>query len=139
MQNKIFLDNYIKINDYVELYIPTVREVYKNEDDYYLLSYHLTAMPFTRRAELWLNKIDYITLNFYDLFTYALYEMKVLASNDTQMITKMFGTHKKSNPNIGNLFFRGFDIKILKSDIQRTNIILLQIVQINIFYLMKLT
>lgn len=61
-------------------------------------------MPFTRRAELWLNKIDYITLNFYDLFTYALYEMKVLASNDTQMITKMFGTHKKSNPNIGNLF-----------------------------------
>ena len=111
MQNKIFLDNYIKINDYVELYIPTVREVYKNEDDYYLLSYHLTAMPFTRRAELWLNKIDYITLNFYDLFTYALYEMKVLASNDTQMITKMFGTHKKSNPNIGNLFFRGFDIK----------------------------
>ena len=46
MQNKILLDNYIKINDYVELYIPTVREVYKNEDDYYLLSYHLTAMPF---------------------------------------------------------------------------------------------
>lgn len=107
MQNKIFLDNYIKINDYVELYIPTVREVYKNEDDYYLLSYHLTAMPFTRRAELWLNKIDYITLNFYDLFTYALYEMKVLASNDTQMITKVFGTHKKSNPNIGNLFLEG--------------------------------
>lgn len=111
MQNKIFLTNYIKINNYVDVYIPTVGEVYENEDDYYLLSYHLTAMPFTRKAELWLNKIDYTTLNFYDLFTYALYEMKVIASKDREITKKMFGVNKKNNPNICRLFFRGFDIE----------------------------
>lgn len=39
MQNKIFLDNYIKINDYVELYIPTVREVYKMK--MIIICYHI--------------------------------------------------------------------------------------------------
>ena len=79
MQNKIFLNDTITINQYVQVYIPTFKEVYENEDDYFLLAYHLTAMPFTRRAELWLNKIDYITLNFYDLFIQALYELKILS------------------------------------------------------------
>lgn len=114
MQNKIFLNDTITINQYVQVYIPTFKEVYENEDDYFLLAYHLTAMPFTRRAELWLNKIDYITLNFYDLFIQALYELKILSCGTDEEIIKLFGANKKRNANIFFMFFRGFNI----SDIQ---------------------
>lgn len=71
-------------------------------------------MPFTRRAELWLNKIDYITLNFYDLFIQALYELKILSCGTDEEIIKLFGANKKRNTNIFSMFFRGFNI----SDIQ---------------------
>lgn len=58
----------IVINDFVSIKVPTVGEVLEDEDAYYNLVQLLTAMPIDLMVLLDDAKIDFSTINDYDLF-----------------------------------------------------------------------
>ena len=113
MRSKILTDDYIKITDKVKVAIPLFKDVYEYEKEYFLIAHHLTDMPFTRMAELWLAKIDYTTVTFYDLFIQGLYELKILCTGTPKQVSQMFGASFSPSPNLINLFFVDLDIRNL--------------------------
>lgn len=113
MRSKILTDDYIKITDKVKVTIPLFKDVYEYEKEYFLIAHHLTDMPFTRMAELWLAKIDYATITFYDLFIQGLYELQVLCAGTPEQVSQMFGVSFSPSPSLIDLFFVDLDISNL--------------------------
>lgn len=58
----------IDINDIIKIHMPTVGEIYDNEDDYYDVALSLTAMPYDMMVQLDDVGIDFTTINEYELF-----------------------------------------------------------------------
>lgn len=56
------------INQYISVKIPSVREIIKNEDEYYSMATMLTSMPIDMMVQLDDNNIDFTAINEYDLF-----------------------------------------------------------------------
>lgn len=110
MRSKILTDDYIKITDKVKVAIPLFKDVYEYEKEYFLIAHHLTDMPFTRMAELWLAKIDYVTITFYDLFIQALYELQILCTGTPEQVSQMFGVSFSPSPDLVSLFFVDLDV-----------------------------
>lgn len=113
MRSKILTDNFIQITDKVKVAIPLFKDVYKYETEYLMIAHHLTDMPFTRMAELWLEKIDYTTITFYDLFIQGLYELQVLCTGTQEQINQTIGIGFSPSPELVDLFFVDMDIKNL--------------------------
>lgn len=72
-----------KINDSIEIVIPTVGEILDNEDSYYNMVSLLTAMPIDLQVQLDDIDIDYTTINDWDLFRLIFDGLK---SQDTSLI-----------------------------------------------------
>lgn len=110
MQNKLLHSQYIEITNKVKVAIPKFGDVYKCEVEYLTIAHHLTDMPFSRMAELWINKIDYSQITFYDLFVQAIYELQILCSENQERITMYFGDGQKRIKNLDKMFFYDLDI-----------------------------
>lgn len=89
-----------KINDGIEIIIPTVGEVIDNEDDYYSAVTALTAMPIDMMVQLDDMGIDFAECGEYDLF---LILSKSLRELDLSLV------------------FGGFDFSKLKLSVNQTN------------------
>lgn len=90
----------VKINDGIEIIIPTVGEVIDNEDDYYSAVTALTAMPIDMMVQLDDMGIDFAECGEYDLF---LILSKSLRELDLSLV------------------FGGFDFSKLKLSVNQTN------------------
>lgn len=65
--NLLFKREYA-INQYIKIYIPTVKEVLEQEDEYYDMVSILTAMPIDMMVQLDDIGIDFTSINEYELF-----------------------------------------------------------------------
>lgn len=63
----LYKDRY-SINDKIDVMIPTVGEILRDEDSYYRLVTLLTAMPIDLMVQLTDAKVDYTSINEFDLF-----------------------------------------------------------------------
>ncbi len=63
----LYKDRY-SINDKIDVMIPTVGEILRDEDSYYRLVTLITAMPIDLMVQLADAKIDYTSINEFDLF-----------------------------------------------------------------------
>lgn len=73
----------IDINDSIHVVIPTVGQIIEDEDGYYSLVSILTAMPIDLMAQLDEAKIDFTSINDYELF---LLMFPVLKTKDTSLV-----------------------------------------------------
>ena len=103
-----------KINDSISVYIPTVGEVIRCEDNYYSLISILTAMPIDMMVQLDDAGIDFTSINEYELF---LLMFSVLKTQDTSLVFGDLDLSKFEvavNEQNGNLLLRdeenGIDI-----------------------------
>ena len=80
--NLLYKDHY-DINNKIKVMIPKVGDVLDNEDSYYNLVTILTAMPIDLMVMLDDMKIDYTTINDYDLF---LMTSTTLKDRDTHLV-----------------------------------------------------
>lgn len=80
--NLLYKSEY-QINDNIKICIPKVGEILDNEDDYYSMVTMLTAMPIDLMVQLDDMKIDFSTINDYQLF---LMLFNALKEKDTSMI-----------------------------------------------------
>jgi len=71
------------INDSIHIIVPTVGQIIEDEDSYYGLVSLLTAMPIDLMAQLDDLKIDFTSINDYELF---LLLFPILKSKDTSLI-----------------------------------------------------
>lgn len=60
--------NWLKVNDSIQIYIPTVGEILEDEDGYYNLVSMLTVMPIDMMVQLDDVGIDFTSINEYELF-----------------------------------------------------------------------
>lgn len=58
----------IKINDSINLHVPTVGEIYDNEDQYYAAVFSLIATPYDMMVQLDDAGIDFTKINDFELF-----------------------------------------------------------------------
>lgn len=79
----LLYENTYKINDFININIPTVIEVLKQEDEYNSLVFILTAMPIDMMVFLDDAGIDFASINEYDLF---LLMFEALKRQDTSLI-----------------------------------------------------
>ena len=80
--NLLYQDSY-RINDAIQIRIPTVGEILKNEDEYYNIVGLLTAMPIDMMVQLDDAGIDFTTINEFDLFMMTFQSLK---RTDTSMV-----------------------------------------------------
>lgn len=83
MTNNYLYKRTLRINDKINIYIPTVGEIIDNEDSYYNLISILTAMPIDFMVQLDDAGIDFTSINEYELF---LLLFVGLQSQDTSLI-----------------------------------------------------
>lgn len=72
-----------RINDYINIIIPTVGEVIDNEDEYFGAVSLLTAMPIDFMLQLSEMGIDFCTINEYELF---LLFFEIIKASNTKLI-----------------------------------------------------
>lgn len=86
MDNILFAHS-IRINDDIVLHIPTVGEIYENEESYYNAVFSIIATPYDMMVQLEDAGIDFAKINDFDLFL-LLY--KQLQNMDVSMIFGAF-------------------------------------------------
>ncbi len=91
IQNFLYIDNEIKINDKISIHMPKVKEIVENENLYYNLVSIIVAMPIDMMVMLDDAGIDFTTINEYELFLLMFPQLK---SQDTHLI---FGDLDLSN------------------------------------------
>lgn len=74
-KNLLYKTKY-KINDCISIKIPTVREVIQNEDDYYSNIALIVATPYDMMVQLDDVKINFTTINDWDLFCLLFKELQ---------------------------------------------------------------
>lgn len=65
-----------KINDYITIRVPTVKEIIENEDDYYGNIALIVATPYDMMVQLDDMKIDFTKINDWDLFCLLFNELR---------------------------------------------------------------
>lgn len=65
-----------KINDYISIKIPTIRELIEHEDDYYANIALIVATPYDMMVQLDDMKIDFTKINDWDLFCLLFKELQ---------------------------------------------------------------
>lgn len=73
----------IPINDFISVRIPTVGEVFDDEDNYYGLAYTITATPYDMMAQLDDVGIDFTTIDDWELF---LLSFSTIRQSDTSLL-----------------------------------------------------
>lgn len=81
-QNLLYKSEY-KINEFIQVRIPTVGDVLDHEDDYYSMVSMLTAMPIDMMVQLDDIGIDFTKINEYELFILM---FNALRGRDTSLI-----------------------------------------------------
>ena len=81
-QNLLYKTEY-KINEFIQVRIPTVGDVLDHEDDYYSMVSMLTAMPIDMMVQLDDIGIDFTKINEYELFILM---FNALRGKDTSLI-----------------------------------------------------
>lgn len=117
MTKSLLYNREILITDKIKVYVPTVGEVFDNEDEYFSLVALITATPFEMMAQLDGMGIDFTTISQFELFCLLFSEVK---KKDTSLV---FGDLDLSqfqfalNQNNGNILLRDDcqDISIDKS------------------------
>ena len=81
--NSLLYEKSIKINDFIEVVIPTVEEVLEDEEQYYGIVSSIVSTPFD--AMVWLDEvgIDFTKIDDYDLF---LIMFQAIRDQDTSLI-----------------------------------------------------
>lgn len=82
MANTLY-ERSIRINDFIEVCIPTVGEVLQNDDQYYGMVSSLVATPFDMMVQLDDIGVDFTEINDYELF---LIVFNSLRSQDTSLL-----------------------------------------------------
>ena len=95
----LYETNY-KINDCISIKIPTVGEIIENEDDYYSNIALIVATPYDMMVQLDDMKIDFTTINDWDLFCLLFNELQ------TRDLSNIFS----------NLNFKNFELITNKQD-----------------------
>ena len=101
----ILFKNSCRINDKIEIIIPTVGEILENEADYYGMVSALTAMPIDMMVQLADAGIDFTQINEYQLFQIL---FMGLQNQDTSMIFGDLDLSKfepATNPQNGEFVF----------------------------------
>lgn len=83
MFGNILYEHSIKINDYIEVMIPTVQEIIGNEDEYYGIVSSLVATPYDMMVQLDDIGVDFTEIDDYQLF---LIVFQNLRTQDTSLI-----------------------------------------------------
>lgn len=65
-----------KINDYITIRVPTIKEIIENEDDYYGNVALIVATPYDMMVQLDDMKIDFTKINDWDLFCLLFNELR---------------------------------------------------------------
>lgn len=81
----ILYKDWIRVNDSIQIYIPTVGEILEDEDEYYNLVSMLTVMPIDMMVQLDDVGIDFASINDYELF------LLLFNGLQTQDTSKVFG------------------------------------------------
>ena len=102
MESLLFKDS-LKINDFIEVKIPTIEEILENEDHYYGIVSSLVATPFDMMVQLDDIGIDFTKIDDYELF---LITFQAFKNQDTSLI-------------FGDLDLSGFELAF-KEDNQTT-------------------
>lgn len=68
MAKSLLYSKHIDITDKIKIYIPSVGEVFDNEDEYYRLVALMTATPFEMMVQLEDMGIDFTTISEFELF-----------------------------------------------------------------------
>lgn len=95
MESLLFKDS-IRINDFIEVRIPTVEQILQNEDQYYGIVSSLVATPFDMMVQLDDIGIDFTKIDDYELF---LITFQTIRSQDVSLI-------------FGDLDLSGFELAI---------------------------
>lgn len=82
MKSLLYEDS-LRINDYLEVKIPTVREILDNEEQYYGIVSSLVATPFDMMVQLDDAGIDFTRIDDYELF---LMMFQTIRTQDTSLI-----------------------------------------------------
>lgn len=82
MKSLLYEDS-LRINDYLEVKIPTVREILDNEEQYYGIVSSLVATPFDMMVQLDDAGIDFTQIDDYELF---LMMFRTIRTQDTSLI-----------------------------------------------------
>ena len=82
MKSLLYEDS-LRINDYLEVKIPTVREILDNEEQYYGIVSSLVATPFDMMVQLDDAGIDFTQIDDYELF---LMMFQTIRTQDTSLI-----------------------------------------------------
>lgn len=83
MFDNILYKHSIRINDYIEVMIPTVEEILGNEDEYYGIISSLVSTPYDFMVQLDDIGVDFTEIDDYQLF---LIVFQTLSSQDTHLI-----------------------------------------------------
>lgn len=106
MAKSLLYSKQIDITDKIKIYIPTVGEVFDNEEEYYRLVALITATPFDMMVQLDDMHIDFTDINEFELFCLLFSQIQ---KSDTRLL---FGDLDLSNfrfavnESNGNIFFR---------------------------------
>lgn len=95
MQSLLYEDS-IRINDFIEVRIPTVEDILKNEEQYYGIVSSIVSTPFDMMVQLDDIGIDFTEIDDYQLF---LITFQTIRSQDTSLI-------------FGDLDLSGFDVAV---------------------------
>ena len=95
MQSLLYEDS-IRINDFIEVKIPTVEDILKNEEQYYGIVSSIVSTPFDMMIQLDDIGIDFTEIDDYQLF---LITFQTIRSQDTSLI-------------FGDLDLSGFDVAV---------------------------
>ena len=95
MQSLLYEDS-IRINDFIEVKIPTVEDILKNEEQYYGIVSSIVSTPFDMMVQLDDIGIDFTEIDDYQLF---LITFQTIRSQDTSLI-------------FGDLDLSGFDVAV---------------------------
>ena len=91
MVKSLLYSKYIDITDKIKIYIPSVGEVFDNEDEYFRLVALATATPFEMMVQLEDMGIDFTTISEFELFCLLFSEIQ---KSDTHLL---FGNFDLSN------------------------------------------
>ena len=65
-----------KINDFITIRVPTIKDIIENEDDYYGNVALIVATPYDMMVQLDDMKIDFTQINEWDLFLLLFNELR---------------------------------------------------------------
>lgn len=91
MVKSLLYSKYIDITDKIKIYIPSVGEVFDNEDEYFRLVALVTATPFEMMVQLEDMGIDFTGINEFELFCLLFSEIQ---KSDTHLL---FGDFELAN------------------------------------------